>query len=361
VFRRRIAIAILAALAVILSAPFAQLLFTEVMSRSAAGGRAAVIAATALPAAALLMAAIVRIRTQRWRRYGMVAMALAIGAAYILAAALTFTEAFHFAEYGLLALLFYRAWRPHDDLGVLVLPMLAGVLAGIADEWFQWFIPIRAGELRDIGLNAVALGCGLLFGLALEPPRCIVAAPGRASRRHAAVLSTMVLAAFAIFFEAVHLGHRITDAEIGAFDSRYTWQALMATRDARAAEWRVRPPVALRRISREDQYLSEGMFHVQWRNRMWTEGDLEAAWWENRILETYYEPVLDTPSYVSTTGHRWPPEQRAHAAAHAASRRQPYVSGAYPVPVFTWPRSLFWSAHVLLAALVFALCRPFSS
>jgi hypothetical protein len=239
--------------------------------------------------------------------------------------------------------------------------MLAGVLAGIADEWFQWFIPIRAGELRDIGLNAVALGCGLLFGLALEPPARIGVVAGLASRRHAAVLSAAVVFAFAIFVEAVHLGYEITDSDIGTFDSRFTWASLMATRDTRAAAWRTQPPVVLRRLSREDQYLSEGMFHVQWRNRMWSEGNVAAAWWENRILETYYGPVLDAPSYISAAGSRWPPEQRADAAARGASRREPYVSEAYPVPVFTWPRPLFWSAPALLAGLVVVLCRPFSS
>jgi hypothetical protein len=40
---------------------------------------------------------------------------------------------------------------------------------------------------------------------------------------------------------------------------------------------------------------------------------MSAAWSENLILEKYYAPVLDTPSYVSRTGHRWPADQRAHA------------------------------------------------
>src|SRR6185503_17692734 len=47
-------------------------------------------------------------------------------------------EAFHFVEYGILTLLFYLACRPIDDLSVLVLPLLAGLIVGTLDEWFQW-------------------------------------------------------------------------------------------------------------------------------------------------------------------------------------------------------------------------------
>jgi VanZ family protein len=361
VFRRRIALAILASLLVILSAPFAQLLFTEATTRWPARARLLGIAATVAPAAALLVVAVVRIRSRYALRYAALVAALVISAAYTTLAGLTFSEAFHFAEYGLLALLFYRAWRPHDDVGIVVLPLLAGLLTGIADEWFQWFIPIRAGEARDVALNVVALGCGLLFAIALDPPPRLLAAPGRESRRHLALVGAAAIVAFAVFFEAVHLGYVITDEEIGTFDSRYTWDTLVAVRDQRTVEWRTRPPIALRRMSREDQYLSEGMFHVQWRNRMWSEGRLAAAWWENRILETYYAPVLDTPSYISATGHRWPAEQRAHAADASADAPWPYVSDAHPVPVYAWPWPLFWGGHLAIAGLIAFLCRPFSS
>ena len=34
--------------------------------------------------------------------------------------------------------------------------------------------------------------------------------------------------------------------------------------------------------------------------------DSAAAWRENRILETFYEPALDRPTYVSRAGFRWP-------------------------------------------------------
>ena len=39
---------------------------------------------------------------------------------------------------------------PSGDGSIIVLPILAGIATGILDEWFQWFVPVRAGEIRDI-------------------------------------------------------------------------------------------------------------------------------------------------------------------------------------------------------------------
>ena len=100
-------------------------------------------------------------------------------------------------------------------------------------------------------------------------------------------------------------------------------------------------PLELHRVSREDQYMSEGVVHVQERNEAWAAGDALTAWRENQILEKYYQPVLDTPSYVSQTGHRWSPEQRDDAEAGRGRERglcQPRVS----LPDLRVAATLFW-------------------
>ena len=79
-------------------------------------------------------------------------------------------ERFHFIEYGLITFLFYRAWRPLEDPSIVILPALAALLVGTADEWLQWFIPNRVGELNDIFLNGIAIACGLVFSLGADPP-----------------------------------------------------------------------------------------------------------------------------------------------------------------------------------------------
>ena len=65
---------------------------------------------------------------------------------------------------------------------------------------------------------------------------------------------------------------------------------------------------------REDQYMDEGLWHIRRRNEEWSAGQDSRAWSENLILERFFAPVLDTPSYALPAGARWPADQRADAA-----------------------------------------------
>jgi len=235
-----------------------------------------------------------------------------------------------------------------------VMPVLACLLVGTLDEWFQWFIPARVGEVRDVLLNLVAIGSGLLFSLGLDPPSRLFAPLSAASRRRAAILAAVGLVVFGGFFQSVHLGYEIGDADAGVFRSRYTAAELAAIGEERAARWKTNPPLTWSRLSQEDQYMTEGVAHVQRRNQLWAAGSVLAARHENLILERYYAPVLDAPSYISPTGHRWSPEQRADAEARGHGFMI-YVSDALDYPVFTWPKSGFWLA--IGAACAFIL-RP---
>ena len=325
------------AAAIILSAPFVQQLFVEVTARWPEQARALGVAATVVPAGIVLVLAIRRIRDRRLLRYALLMVGLGASVAYILGTGLTFTEAFHFAEYGVLALLFYRAWRPSADWTLFALPLVAGVIAGSLDEFFQWFIPIRAGEARDVLINVVATACGLLAAVAIDPPASVRLTLDRASRRHVLAWSASALVVFALFFQTVHVGHAVIDPEIGSFRSRYTAGELAAAARDRAERWRDRPPVAQRRLGREDHYLTEALWHVQRRNQAWDAGDAAAAWRENQILETFYAPALDTATYVSPGGHRWPAAQRDEAALRAgAAGSRPYASDAYAYPLYVW-------------------------
>jgi hypothetical protein len=112
--------------------------------------------------------------------------------------------------------------------------------------------------------------------------------------------------------------------------------------------------VGIHRLSREDQYLDEGVWHVRERNRTWDEGDITAAWRENLILERFFEPVLDRPTYVSLNGNRWPPEHRADAEARADHSRGDFLSLAEPYPILDWNKTAYWIAVLIAAALVAA-------
>ena len=123
----------------------------------------------------------------------------------------------------------------------------------------------------------------------------------------------VAVATAATFIWTVHVGFAITDPEAGMFRSRYSATQLHELAAERTAQWAINPPLVRRTLAREDQYRSEGEAHVRARNDAWEAGDVATAWGENQVLERYYAPVLDTPSHISKTGHRWHPDHRADA------------------------------------------------
>jgi hypothetical protein len=159
---------------------------------------------------------------------------------------------------------------------------------------------------------------------------------------------------FALFLHVVHFGHEISDPEAGRFKSRYTAAALDDLARDRTERWREHPPTTLVRLSREDQFMDEGLWHIRRRNEAWTAHDYAAAWSENRILERFFAAVLDTPSYAAPQGSRWMEAQRAEAERNRPATFAQYVSGAEPYPILLWPRGLFWSITSTLVAILFS-------
>ena len=358
----RFVFAIAVAAGLVISAPFIGFIRSWIRTQfpgqfvRIVGGIIAVLAIAAIGSAAL------RIRERRALRYGAIVAAIGFAVWYSVAEAtgnpdVDVVQRFHFVEYGLITYLFYRAWRPLADPTVIVLPVLAGLLVGTADEWLQWFIPNRVGEMADIFLNGVAIACGLLFSLGADPPAAFSLRLQRGSWSRIGHLGAAAVLAFALFFQIVHLGYEVRDSEIGMFKSRYSPRTLERLAVEKHEAWRVHPlPLVLQRVSREDQYMTEGVTHVQARNEHLAANDPSVAWNENRILEKYYPPVLDTPSYVSRTGHRWSPQQRADVASRSSGTNAAYVSTANPYPIYAWPRVWFWTAAVALASAVWFAC-----
>ena len=360
--RRRLALATVASVALVLAAPYVGVVRSQI--RAAFPGQFTAIIYGVMAAALLVAVAWsrTRIRSNHLTRYGAIALACVAGAAYARATAsadpaVRVVELFHFVEYGLITVLYYRAWRERLDVASLVLPVLATFVVGVADEAVQWFIPARVGELRDVWLNGVAIGCGLLFGAGCEPPTPFTRAWRPGSRRMILNALAVAVVALAAFIQLVHIGVEIRDIAIGTFGSRYTAGQLAALSADRAERWQSAPPATRPpRLSREDQYMTEGLQHVQARNTAWGAGDAFAAWHENLILEKWFAPVLDTPSYVSKTGHRWSREHRADASTRVlGTEGRPFTSSAYPYPLYYWPGFRLWLGSLVLAgALVLA-------
>ena len=349
------AIAVSAAL--ILGAPFIGQLRTAVRDATGPNFVGVLGVTVGVIAAAALLLAVWRIKDRRGFRLGALAAAVLVAGCYTLGAStgnreVDAVERFHFIEYGLITVLFYRAWRPVGDGAPFIMPVVAGLIVGTLEEWLQWFIPVRVGEARDILLNGFAITSGLLFSVGLDPPPALTRRLTPPSRRAASFTATAAVILFAGFVHSVHLGHEISDADAGVFRSRYTAGELATIGAARAARWKTEPPLTWSRLSREDQYFTEGVTHVQRRNETWAAGNVMAARQENLIVEKYYAPVLDTPSYVSATGLRWPPSQRADAESRVGPGFMIYDSDALDYPVVTWPKWRYWTVVLVLALVV---------
>jgi hypothetical protein len=353
----RLTLAVAVSIAVILSSAFPGQYGTVVS------------AVVALAIGAALLGALFRIRDRRALRYGAIVAALLLGTSYALWNAqgipeVDAVERVHFVEYGLITLLFYRVWRPRGDASMFVLPILAGLAVGTLEEWLQWFIPGRVGDMRDVFLNGAAIVCGLLFSVGVDPPDAGAFALRPASLRRIGVVAAVVTFLFASFVYSVHLGVETSDPDTGRFRSRYDATTLLSISQDRLALWKDHAPIERPHSrSREDQYMSEGLLHVQERNRRWDAGDMRAAWAENLILEKYFAPVLDTPSYISKTGHRWPAEQRAAAeprGSAAASGAGSYESRADVAEgrhfIRTWSPIAFWVIVSIVVCGMLAAC-----
>jgi hypothetical protein len=368
----RLLLALVVSGAVILSSPFIRDIRDWI--RATFPGQYATVVATAVALAlgAALVIALVRIRDRRAMRYGAIAAALVLGTAYARWNAqgipeVDAVERVHFVEYGLITWLFYRVWRPRGDVSMFVLPMLAGIAVGTLEEWLQWFIPGRVGDMRDVFLNIVAIVCGLLFSVGVDPPDAGAFQVRPGSLRRIGVVAAAVALLFATFVYSVHLGVEVRDPHTGRFRSRYDAATLARISQDRLVTWKAEPPIERPRSrSREDQYMSEGLLHVHERNRRWEAGDMAAAWSENLILEKHYAPVLDTPSYISRTGHRWPAEQRADAEQRLGSARSATGSFESRADVAegrhflrTWSPAVFWVVVLLGVSIILTGCFAF--
>ena len=350
----RLGLAIVASLVVTAGAPYTGQIRGALQDALPGQYRLILGSIVAAAVALAVVSALLRIQERRAQRYG--ALGLAVGGAALYAwvtatgnANVDAVERFHLVEYGTLTWLYYRAWQERADLTSLVFPALSTFMVGIFDEGLQWLVPARVGELRDVLLNGVSIACGLVFSIGLEPPTGYRWSLDRSRRRALAAFAGAAILVLATFFHAVHLGHLVRDGETGDFLSRYSAAELLEASRDRAARWQAAPPRELRRTSIEDHYLAEGAWHIQRRNEI---EDPQRVWHENLILEKYFNPVLEFPTYATGSGAKWPAEQRAHNAARVASEVGPYRSTANPYPIYTWNRTMFWvSVTVVIAAL----------
>ena len=71
----------------------------------------------------------------------------------------------HFGAYGILGILFYRAYQTlkiRDNLPMLILLSVASAsLYGVSDEIHQSFVPFRNAEMADVFADILGSACGV--------------------------------------------------------------------------------------------------------------------------------------------------------------------------------------------------------
>lgn len=75
----------------------------------------------------------------------------------------------HAAEFGILFLLLFRAWRIGHKAGfatVLFWSLVVSVIYALFDEAHQYFVPLREARLRDVGIDSLGVAfcaLGMIF------------------------------------------------------------------------------------------------------------------------------------------------------------------------------------------------------
>jgi VanZ family protein len=73
----------------------------------------------------------------------------------------------HFLAYGLLAILFFRAYATlplKDRINMMILLSIgSATLFGISDEIHQYFVPFRQADILDAIANAIGSICGVII------------------------------------------------------------------------------------------------------------------------------------------------------------------------------------------------------
>ncbi|MEO7192269.1 MAG: VanZ family protein [Vicinamibacterales bacterium] len=354
--RRRFLVAVIASFLLVLSGPYIGQFRSAIRTALPAGTYVVVLNGVLLGLATLIgVAAVRRIRTHRSLLLVVAGLIVAAAGARLYATAApnssqSAVERFHFVEYGVITWLYYRGVAEQlrsngtvaADPSLILRPVFYALLVGIADEWFQWFVPERIGEWPDVLLNGNAVAAGLLCSLGVDTPAGLQWRWHPGTKRAVATALALLVLASAAFLHAIHLGHVIDDPRIGKFSSRYTGPELLELSRDRVVRWQASPPpTVVRRLSREDQYLAEAVWHVQARNSAW-ELDPAVAWRENLILERYFDPALDTTSYAMPVS-RWDRAQRADAERRAgATPDVAFESHAARLPLYYWPPLLIW-------------------
>lgn len=77
-------------------------------------------------------------------------------------------ERIHVIKYGILGFLLARDISKPTYINTFIVAFCAGLFVGIVDELFQWILPSRVGDIRDVVIDCISTALGILVLLALR-------------------------------------------------------------------------------------------------------------------------------------------------------------------------------------------------
>ena len=366
VLTRRLAVPAAAAAAIVaigpVIRPLRDLVFSIFSGRGLLILAGFVIATLGIP----LIVGFLRIREHRGWRYaglGVVALALWIQIRGIhqdlpgtIRTQVALVEQAHIVFYGGLAFLLVRAFRHLGIVQASALSLVLTTWAGVVDEFVQFLVPSRTGEIRDIGINATAAATGVLFGLCIDTPTWRGVQGLRKPLGRCLALLTLSLGSFVF---CAHLGYVIDDPLVGSFRSWSSAESLRTKAADRARRWQHDAPSGQELCCLQDYFLTEASSHNHYRNERFRAGDLVAAWHADNILRSYFAPYLDKP--LPPDG-RLPRDEidrdiliRAGAERASGSFRSPVLNHR----IWTRPGKRPWLIATLGLTLAFWLASSF--
>ncbi|MBN1274465.1 MAG: VanZ family protein [Candidatus Aminicenantes bacterium] len=316
----------------------------------------AVLSVTAVSLVAVITLLFFRLKVRRMSQYIWLGLVAAAYFYFTLRLKDAPEEAIHFLEYGLLGFFLFRAISlTVKDKTIYLDGLFIGAIVGFFDEVIQWMIPDRYWDLRDVGLNALAVG---LFQLALWKgikPRIISDKIRPASLRKSSIWLAVFLVLIGLSMsntpqrvasytkkfpslsflnsqEAMsELTYRHRDPEIGLFYSRLTLVELAKQDRERSVEfggvlhhWKEKDYKTFLRFfpSSVHPFLYEFRVHAfrrdRYLKRAQTVGNpvkagefYNIAVKENLILEKYFGHTLNRSPYS------WDPEKTLSATEKA--------------------------------------------
>ena len=132
------------------------------------------------------------------------------------------TEKIHFIEYGLLSWFIYRALKKNiNDISIFFITLFIGYPISLLDEFIQYLIPSRSGELVDAIWNFYSVALIQLFIVFVWKPQNIKLKIENKNFRLLIILIFISLISTSLFINITsEFGIKIIDKEIGIFYSR---------------------------------------------------------------------------------------------------------------------------------------------